>query len=1050
MSSDSETSPRFRFSTFGSAELWSLTSESELRERVLGPGKPLALLAYCCCARDREHSRDLLASLLWNDTDAAGSRRSLRQALWRIRRLLGEYLRTRDDAVVGIDEAVHTDREDFIAAVRRNDALLALKLYSGPFLNGLAVPGGDEFEDWAAIERRHLEESLVRVVGAFARTLIQSGLVSQARDVIKQLTSRTPDSLDAQRIAVEVMLDARDVFNARSAADALESVARNLGGRAPASVKALIDRARNADSTSATDNIATFELDLVGRADAFGIAIAVWNRARQSDTQVIVITGVAGIGKSRLLATIAQRTASARSQSVTVRANPGERDVLFGFAAAIARALSARPGAAGISSDSARELVALDPGLGSTFSTTPSLTEGGEAVRRRALAMFDLLSAIAEQEPLALLLDDLHWADVASRQLLSIVASRAVELPLMILATTRSASSALFDQRTTTSVALLPLDREEMVDAVRSSGTWPETAQVAQFISMLATVCEGIPLSVMERLSFVRDRELLTLTNGIWESSNWPEAISAIGVASPLDHTLAACTEVERAVLLALAVAGKPISETAVTQTARTMIQNAQTRQFVLPALLDLTPERAALRTLEMKALAHRASDVWVPNHDVITERMLALASILDRRECHRAFAATLAASVDPDAAASAVRHFLLGCDDRSGGKQLARVVSRARALGDRRSARELLFELIGERLPETRVRIVLREVPLWIRAMPFRMRSVAAMAAMVSVVSVMIAWHFANERALIVLQSPASTTLINGNGPDVRRAVPSIAIGLSDSTPISGIETDSVHVRALNSRLIIVGGGAAPLVHGVASFTALRFRSDDSIVNFRFELRGFRSADIAISQPREKKRGDGTALGTLRLAGGELHSEPLAERIARVTVAPGELISGTVKLQYSTQWPAASVWISMTPTWGNAKDEGRELAPLMTPVQHEVVDVPIAVFAPAKLGHYWLLFLLDAEPTGMYALSRTNWTVGHPVWGDGNDFASLSDSTIRLANVSGAALLSVAYPQNWNTTERKCTPDARSIGAPRIKYCEAVSAMFGIEVVVR
>jgi hypothetical protein len=157
-----------------------------------------------------------------------------------------------------------------------------------------------------------------------------------------------------------------------------------------------------------------------------------------------------------------------------VRANPGECEVPFGFAAAIARALAVQPGAAGISADSARELVALDPGLGSQFATTPSMADPSDALRRRALAVLDLISAIVEQDPLALLLDDLHWADSASRQLLSLVTGRTSDLALMIVATTRGSATSVFDQRVVQTLALLPLAPDALTDAIRSSGHWPD------------------------------------------------------------------------------------------------------------------------------------------------------------------------------------------------------------------------------------------------------------------------------------------------------------------------------------------------------------------------------------------------------------------------------------------------------------------------------------------------------------------------------------------------------------------------------------------------
>ena len=63
-------------------------------------------------------------------------------------------------------------------------------------------------------------------------------------------------------------------------------------------------------------------------------------------------------------------------------------------------------------------------------------TPGGqEAVARRIVAY---LAALAAARPVALLLDDLHWADPASRDLLRVVARGLADTPLLLLATYRA------------------------------------------------------------------------------------------------------------------------------------------------------------------------------------------------------------------------------------------------------------------------------------------------------------------------------------------------------------------------------------------------------------------------------------------------------------------------------------------------------------------------------------------------------------------------------------------------------------------------------------
>ncbi len=75
---------------------------------------------------------------------------------------------------------------------------------------------------------------------------------------------------------------------------------------------------------------------------------------------------------------------------------------------------------------------------------------GQEAIVARVLAY---LAALAGRQPLVLLLEDLHWADPASLDLLRVVARALAELPLLLLATYRADEVA----RGQPLFALLPL-----------------------------------------------------------------------------------------------------------------------------------------------------------------------------------------------------------------------------------------------------------------------------------------------------------------------------------------------------------------------------------------------------------------------------------------------------------------------------------------------------------------------------------------------------------------------------------------------------------------
>jgi len=129
-------------------------------ELILGPGKPLALFAYLALTPGRRISREFLMELLWADVEPDRVRNALRQALFHLRRLLGE------SAVPGTEEltlacAVEADRDLFLDCVERGDLDAAVDRYSGPFLPDFAAPGGAAFEHWCDLERNRLQTAFL-------------------------------------------------------------------------------------------------------------------------------------------------------------------------------------------------------------------------------------------------------------------------------------------------------------------------------------------------------------------------------------------------------------------------------------------------------------------------------------------------------------------------------------------------------------------------------------------------------------------------------------------------------------------------------------------------------------------------------------------------------------------------------------------------------------------------------------------------------------------------------------------------------------------------
>jgi TolB-like protein/Flp pilus assembly protein TadD len=138
-----------------------------------------ALVAFLALTPDRRHSRDKLATLLWEDRPDEQARTSLRQTLAVLRRALPtECLRAEADWIALAPDACRIDVAEFERLAARNDAASlehAAILYRGAFLDGFHLRS-EGFGGWLRGERERLQERALQVLRG---TLV---LQSQAKD----------------------------------------------------------------------------------------------------------------------------------------------------------------------------------------------------------------------------------------------------------------------------------------------------------------------------------------------------------------------------------------------------------------------------------------------------------------------------------------------------------------------------------------------------------------------------------------------------------------------------------------------------------------------------------------------------------------------------------------------------------------------------------------------------------------------------------------------------------------------------------------------------
>lgn len=229
----------FRLRTFGG--LW-----LERDHQRVGGASPrwLGLLAAIVAAGDRGISRDRLLLLLWPDSTEAKARHALAQSLYSLRRELGDELIRSEPAELLVDPAqLGSDLAEFLDAKARGDFERAAALYTGPFLDGFYIPGADEFERWAEIERTRLRELAIQAMEAAARQATESGRLEEASAHWRRLSVLAPLN---SRVALGYMTslaDSGDVAGAIQYGRAHELARRQeLGAQPDPSVGELIAR----------------------------------------------------------------------------------------------------------------------------------------------------------------------------------------------------------------------------------------------------------------------------------------------------------------------------------------------------------------------------------------------------------------------------------------------------------------------------------------------------------------------------------------------------------------------------------------------------------------------------------------------------------------------------------------------------------------------------------------------------------------------------------------------------------------------------------------
>jgi DNA-binding SARP family transcriptional activator len=408
-----------------------MRSPPVVHARVLGPArvtvngadapaellwrKHLALLIYLARSPRGTRTREHLIGLLWSDRDEKSARHSLSEGLRVFRRVLGDARVRTDIDQVGLEPgALILDCDELSARCAAADWAGAAALVQGEFLEGLAVPDANEFENWVAAERIAWRTRGVEALTRWAEASLAAGAGEDARAATLRALALDPTAEPAARAAMRALALAGDRAAALDiGARVAAALQERLGAGVAPETQRLMDRVREARlgrRVATAPSGMRPRPPLVGREDAQGRLGAAWRRVAAGAGELILIEGEPGEGKTRLADDLLDRVRLEDAAVAACRAVPSDAGIGWsGLAGLLAGGLAAAPGLAGAPPAALAALGALDPELGARVPAT-----GGEGVLEPSSAFAAAVRAAAEELPVLLAIDDAQHLDDAT------------------------------------------------------------------------------------------------------------------------------------------------------------------------------------------------------------------------------------------------------------------------------------------------------------------------------------------------------------------------------------------------------------------------------------------------------------------------------------------------------------------------------------------------------------------------------------------------------------------------------------------------------------
>jgi DNA-binding SARP family transcriptional activator/tetratricopeptide (TPR) repeat protein len=499
--------------------------------------------------------REQIEALLWPEFETDAAYNNFRKALHTARRALepdlapkahSSYLHL-DNEIVSLDpDLVSVDVDEFCelaeGALTGGEEAIAIRARAA--YGGELLPQ-HRYDEWATARRQRTAELHIRLLLAIAENALEHGAYANAIGLAHEILATDRAQEEAHRVLMRAHAATGNRHQALRQYQACRDALQTELDVVPADEtkdlyeEILAGRVRREEPVPSPDTHTLLPAaaerlrskPMVGREAAEGLLLSELEHVEAGHGSLVLLSGEAGIGKSRLIAELC-RLAAGRGAVVLWGASY-EQEGLLPYGAlveALDAHLTSLPGVDRAAlPDLVPELSPLLPSLASPGGAAIQPIAGGEAERTRLYASLTrLLEHLAGSRPLLLVLDDLHAADPATLRTLHYLSRSAMQRSWLVVGAYREEdvpvggelrhlADTVVREGLCRHIELLALgrpDSDRLAQAVLG-GAVSESLRES-----LYSLSRGNPLFLQELALALRDAERIKLVEERWQETD--------------------------------------------------------------------------------------------------------------------------------------------------------------------------------------------------------------------------------------------------------------------------------------------------------------------------------------------------------------------------------------------------------------------------------------------------------------------------------------------------------------------------------------------------